>query len=95
MKGTSGYGFSVHGHNPVYVTEVIEGLINLLIVVTITSSLHHAGLPAAESDIRVGDIIMEVESTDVTRANGDLVVSIVRYLIFLSHSLIVYTITFS
>ena len=98
MKGTSGYGFSVHGHNPVYVTEVIEGLIALfiIIVVTITSSLrHHAGLPAAESDIRVGDIIMEVESTDVTRANGDLVVSIVRYFIFLSHSLIVYTITFS
>lgn len=47
----------------------------------ITSSLHcAAGLPAAESDIRVGDIIMEVESTDVTRANGDLVVSIVRYI---------------
>ena len=84
MKGTSGYGFSVHGHNPVYVTEVVEGLITLfiIIVVIITSSLHHAGLPAAESDIRVGDIIMEVESTDVTRANGDLVVSIVRYLIF-------------
>ena len=87
MKGTSGYGFSVHGHNPVYVTEVIEGLITLFIVITITSSLHHAGLPAAESDIRVGDIIMEVESTDVTRANGDLVVSIVKYLIFFSHSI--------
>ena len=36
------------------------------------------GLPAAASDIRIGDIIVEVESTDVTRANGDLVVSIVR-----------------
>lgn len=84
MRGMSGYGFSVHGHNPVYITDVVEGLTTLfIIIVTITSSLHHAGLPAAESDIRVGDIIMEVESTDVTRANGDLVVSIVRYLALL------------
>ena len=36
------------------------------------------GLPAHESDIKIGDIIVEVEGTDVTRANGDLVVSIVR-----------------
>ena len=53
-------------------------------IYTITSSLRcipsliHLGLPAHKSDIQVGDIIVEVESTDVTRANGDLVVSIVR-----------------
>lgn len=85
MRGTKGYGFSVHGHNPVYITDVVDGSI---IFISINCLNHyplphttHTGLPAAESDIRVGDIIVEVESTDVTRANGDLVVSIVRYLI--------------
>jgi membrane-associated protease RseP (regulator of RpoE activity) len=88
VRGTKGYGFSVHGHNPVYITNVVEGSIDHFHInylnhyITITSCRPHtihAGLPAAESDIRFGDIIVEVESTDVTRANGDLVVSIVRY----------------
>ena len=36
------------------------------------------GLPAQQADIRVGDVIVEVEGTDVTRASGDLVVSIIQ-----------------
>ena len=80
MRGERGYGFSVFGHNPVCITEVAEGT---YIVIQMTSFVRllpfHSGLPAHQSDIKVGDIIMEVESTDVTRANGDLVVSIVRY----------------
>ena len=72
-----------------FISQTLSKVRSLTII---TSALQHAmyihvGLPAAESDIRVGDIIMEVESTDVTRANGDLVVSIVRYmyLAVLSH----------
>lgn len=85
MRGERGYGFSVHGHNPVYITEVAEGtrlstITSLLCHHLIDQCLPlHSGLPAHESDIQVGDIIVEVESTDVTRANGDLVVSIVRF----------------
>ena len=36
------------------------------------------GLPAQEADIQVGDAIIEVEGTDVTRASGELVINIIR-----------------
>ena len=69
--------------------DIILSISPKSLTVHITSSIYiqcltlppppNSGLPAHASDIQVGDIIMEVESTDVTRANGDLVVSIVRY----------------
>ena len=36
------------------------------------------GLPAAESGLRVNDIIMEVEGIDVTKASGQVVVEMIR-----------------
>ncbi len=36
------------------------------------------GLPAANVDLRDSDIVLEVEGTDVRRANGPEVVDIVR-----------------
>ena len=65
-------------------TALLIIVISYYIIVT----LYPIGLPAHESDIQVGDIIVEVESTDVTRANGDLVVSIVRFGPESLHSLI-------
>ena len=41
--------------------------------------LFRAGLPACMSELRVGDMILEVEGIDVTRADGDFVVSLVKY----------------
>ena len=38
----------------------------------------HTGLPADIADVRVNDRIVEVESTEVTRASADQVVDIVR-----------------
>lgn len=38
----------------------------------------HTGLPAQQTDIRVGDTIVEVEGTDVTMADGHFVVSLIR-----------------
>ena len=41
--------------------------------------LLHLGLPAHESDIQMGDLILEVEGTDVIRADGDMVANMIRY----------------
>ena len=37
------------------------------------------GLPAHQLDIQVGDMITEVDGTDVTRANGEMVASMIKY----------------
>lgn len=36
------------------------------------------GMPAQLAELQVGDVIVEVENTDVTKASGDLVVSIIK-----------------
>lgn len=37
-----------------------------------------AGLPAANADIRVGDLILEVQGNDVRNATGEEVVEMVQ-----------------
>jgi hypothetical protein len=36
------------------------------------------GMPAHQSDIQIGDLILEVEGTDVTRADGDMVANMIK-----------------
>lgn len=36
------------------------------------------GMPAHQSDLQVGDLIIEVDSTDVTKANGDMVANMIK-----------------
>ncbi len=84
-RSARGYGFSVNGHNPVYVTQVEDGMYyNYTQNRAIPTQRHYwllracPGLPAQQADIQVGDVIAEVEGTDVTRASGELIVSIVK-----------------
>ena len=81
MKGHKGYGFSVFGHRPVHITQVTPGnrRSSLLFVLTLYQlTLFCSGLPAYNADLRVGDVILEVQGTDTRRANGTKVVEIIR-----------------
>lgn len=44
-------------------------------------SLSIVGLPAYQADVRAGDMIVEIEGTDVTKANGDMIVSMIKWVL--------------
>ena len=86
MKGPRGYGFSVSTEtSPVMITSVQEGECTtepspLLFSTTCSIiSINCAGLTAHQQDLRAGDLIIEVENTDVTRANSDMIVNMIKY----------------
>lgn len=88
VRAVRGYGFKVTVGSPVYINEIIEGLFIVMMCRTVECSnlfynsyfiLLHLGLPAHESDIQVGDLILEVEGTDVIHADGDMVANMIRY----------------
>ena len=56
----------------------VRGSCDDYIIITSYGYLQPIDSPAYESDIKVDDVIMEVEGTDVTRANGELVNSIIK-----------------
>ncbi len=39
------------------------------------------GLPAYQLDLKVGDMIIEVDGTDVKRANGEMVANMIKWVI--------------
>ena len=41
----------------------------------------HAGLPAYQLDLKAGDMIIEVDGTDVKRANGEMVANMIKWVI--------------
>ena len=61
---------------PVYISEVTEG--KGLVLIHYISFSNLPGQAAHQSDISVGDLILEVEGTDVTRANGELVANMIK-----------------
>ena len=36
------------------------------------------GMPAHDSELLVGDLILEIDGTDVTKANGDMVANMIK-----------------
>lgn len=35
-------------------------------------------MPAHESELQVGDLILEIDGTDVTKSNGDMVANMIK-----------------
>ncbi len=53
-------------------------LLSLIMLLIISLFNYYIGLPAHQLDIHVGDMIIEVEGTDVIRANGELVANMIK-----------------
>lgn len=81
MKGPKGYGFSVSAYSPVHITEVVKGRVLLSRVSCCLDPLPASSLPdlpAANADIRVGDVLLELQGNSIKNASGSDVVSMIQ-----------------